>query len=106
VDISGFSPARLPSLQQRHREDTGHDWDSCGEPSHFTPSGNTDEQKPNPHPINPAIVLFIKYIFTEPWQTVSTVTCPSDRSSNPWAQSAQAYARLESTVKQLIRQLA
>ena len=23
-------------------------------------------KKPNPHPINPAIVLFIKFIFTEP----------------------------------------
>jgi hypothetical protein len=37
-------------------------------------------KKPNPQPLNPAIVLFIKYIFTEPWQLVSTVTCPPDRS--------------------------
>ena len=48
MDTSGFSPTRLPSLQQRHGDDTGHDWDSCGEPSHFTPSRSTDEQKAQP----------------------------------------------------------
>ena len=27
-------------------------------------------KKPNPHPINPAIILFIKFIFTEPLHSV------------------------------------
>ena len=42
VDTSGFGPPCLPNVQQRHRADTRHYWDSCCEPSHLTPSGSVD----------------------------------------------------------------
>jgi len=50
MDTSGFGPACLPSVQQCHRDDAGHYWDSCCEPSHLAPPGSTDEQNPQPAP--------------------------------------------------------
>jgi hypothetical protein len=59
VDASGFSPVRLRSIQQRHRDDTGYIFWAPVASHRISPHPAVlTSKQPNPHPISPAIIFF------------------------------------------------